>query len=117
MITLSPAVASTAAGRLQVSVQIPPAQLTTSSFSLSGILVSSPTADPVAAEARFVPSQLEFYPGFTTFSADAQSATIQIEFSQLQIVGVSNNNCVIVHEPAMDPLDPANQLAVSSGCS
>lgn len=108
--------ASTAAGRLQVSVQIPPAQLATSSFSLPGLLPVL-DGDPVAAEAIFVPLSLEIFAGFTTFSADAQSATIQIEFSQLQIAGVSNNDCVIVHEPAMDPLDPANQLAVSPGCA
>ncbi|NJK65026.1 MAG: hypothetical protein HC921_22020, partial [Synechococcaceae cyanobacterium SM2_3_1] len=116
-IQLSPAVSLTAAGRLQISVQISPSQLATTSFTIPGEIVLIPGSDPIFALARFVRSSIEFFPGFSTYSADALSGTVQVTFNQVEIAGVSPSTCVIVHEPALDPLVPANQIAKSSACS
>ncbi len=100
---------STFAGFIQISVQRPPSdfppvedELFQPSFSVDGVV--------------FVRSSLEIYPGFSTFSADVQTGLAEVVFDQLQIPGVTNADCVIVHDTPLDPLVPANQLAVSTGC-
>lgn len=110
VIQLTSTVPEQSAGRLQVSVAIPPTQLTTPQFTI-------PAAQAGDPEVIMVRSSLEFFSGFTTYSADANSAFTLVEFSQLQISGVTNATCVIVHDPGFDPLVPANQIAVSQGCT
>ena len=110
VIILNATVPEQAAGRFQVSVQIPPAQLSTPSFTI-------PALNPDDLDPQFERTSIELFPGFTSFSADLDSSFTLVEFNQLSIDGVTNANCVIVHESSFDPLVPANQFAVSQGCS
>ncbi len=110
VIILNSTVTEQSAGRFQISVQIPPAQLTTSSFTI-------PALNPDDADPLYERTSIELFPGFTSFAVSLDSSFTLVEFNQLSIAGVTNANCVIVHEPAFDPLVPANQFAVSQGCS
>lgn len=110
VIQLDRTVPEQSAGRVQISVQIPPAQLTTPQFTI-------PPVDPEDPDAVFQRTSIEIFPGFTSYAASLASSFTLVEFDQLEIEGVNNGNCVIVHDPAGDPLTPENQLAVSEGCS
>lgn len=110
VIQLTTTVPEQSAGRFQISVQIPPAQLTTPSFTI-------PPLDPSDPEVEFQRTSLEIFAGFTSYATALESSFTLVEFSQLQIEGVTNADCVIVHVPIQSPLDPAGQIAVSQGCS
>ncbi len=108
-IQLDRTVPSQSAGRLQISVQIPPDQLITPQFTI-------PATDPEEPDAVFERTSIELFPGFTSYAAGLNSSFTLVEFDQLDIEGVTNADCVIVHEPSFDPLVPANQFAASGGC-
>ncbi len=101
-VTLTPVVGPITAGEIQISVQIPPADLETPDF----------TVGPV----NFIRSGIEAFPGFTSYAADPAAAFLTVEFGQLMIPDVDDATCIIVHDPGTNPLVPANQIATSAAC-
>ncbi len=100
---------SAVAGTIQISVQN--SDLETPSFALLGTDGSG-----VAATATFVRSSLTLFAGFTSYSVDIGATFIQLDVDQFQIDGVTNADCVIIHNPGQDPLNPDSQIATSEGC-
>ncbi len=91
------------AGSFAISVQQPIGSVTTQSFMIG--------------TATFVNLGIELFTGFTTFASDVNSGLTIIEFDELEIGDdVTNDNCLIVHELGLDPLVPANQIALSTAC-
>lgn len=100
---------------LQISVQIPLPQLTTPVITIDGE-ITPPDSDPIPVTANFLRLPIEVFSGFTSYSPDPNSTIVEVEFDQLTIPNISLDTCVIVHEPGLDPLIPANQIAISEGC-
>ncbi|NJK64556.1 MAG: hypothetical protein HC921_19360 [Synechococcaceae cyanobacterium SM2_3_1] len=114
-IQLTTTVPKQAAFGLQISVQIPFPQLTTPVITLDGEIIP-PDLDPIPFPANFVQLPIEVFSGFTSYSPDPNSTIVEVEFDQLVIPNVPPDTCVVVHEPGLDPLIPANQIAISQGC-
>ncbi len=100
---------------LQISVQIPFPQLTTPVITIDGEIIP-PDSDPIPVPANFLRLPIEIFPGFTSYSPDPNSTIVEVGFDQLVIPNVPLDTCVIVHEPGLEPLIPANQIAISEGC-
>ncbi|NJK64377.1 MAG: hypothetical protein HC921_18300 [Synechococcaceae cyanobacterium SM2_3_1] len=88
------------AGTFQVSVQENP-------FNTPGFTIGN---------AAFTRLPVTIFPGFTTYVAEPSSSTLNIEFAQLEIDGVDESTCVIVHLPGQDPLNLVNQLSRTAAC-
>ncbi|NJK64017.1 MAG: hypothetical protein HC921_16240, partial [Synechococcaceae cyanobacterium SM2_3_1] len=99
-VTLTPVVSNRPAGSFQISVQ--DAGLATASFTIEN--------------AAFIKLPLTVFPGFTTYVAEPSSSLLSIEFGQVDIEGVGDDDCIIVHELGGDPLIAANQIATSAAC-
>ncbi len=99
-VVLDPFVTERVAGTFQISVQI------------SGLA----TPNFTVGSAQFLRLPGAIFPGFSTYGAEPQSSFLEVAFGQLDIEGVDEGDCVIVHQPGQDPLIAANQIARSAAC-
>ncbi len=90
------------AGFIQISAFVPRSRPLPDSFTIG--------------TSTFVKTSLELYPGFITYTADAPSGFLNVQFQELQLSSLANSDCVIVHSTPLDPVVPDNQLAVSFAC-
>lgn len=99
-VIVSPSVSERPAGTIQISVQ--DGDLATPEFTLGS--------------ATYTQLPTEIFPGFTSFAATPDSSFLPVAFDQIALEGVDSNDCVIVHQPGLDPLQVANQIARSAVC-
>ncbi len=88
------------AGTFQVSVQESP-------FDTPGFTIGN---------AAFTRLPITIFDGFTTYGAEPSSSLLNVEFAQLEIDGVDETTCVIVHLPGQDPTKIDNQISRTEPC-